>query len=549
MSALREILAKFSIDVDDKALAGANEKLEHGVNMLGNFAGALGIGMAVHAIKEFVVGLTEEAIAVSRQATAIGMSAAEMQSWQYAAKLSGVSSEALTAAMGRLQRAAAAAGTGGGAQAAVFKKLGVSVKDTDGHLRTGGEVFGDVAEKLGEMHNATERNAMAAKLFGRGFLPLIPLFDKGKEGIAELRKQFAELGGGFSDDFIDKAKVVEEQERATDEAVKQLKIGVASELLPVLIKFLKWLSNASTALVKIAKHTKIFQVIAVAMGTKGLMMLITRFGGLRKILELVGKQFLTTILPLLLVEDLIVFLMGGHSAIGDLIDAAFGEGSAKKVQAFFQNAGEDVRDFIDDTMGHGLQHFKEIFAAMGDWVAQAASIVVGGIVFVFTDGFAALSDLWTNWQNFVLDGCLMIARGISKVLSFVPGFDTSGLDEAIKFLDEGHGVANARDINSRQAAATLAVTRRKMDKDEGTMTGGPAHFEREYQRQNQQVEAAYRAANPGVSGPPPPLTLTTNITINVPPGTPATLAPRVGEAAAKGAAKGHTKAATVQGAG
>ena len=58
-----------------------------------------------------------------------------------------------------------------------FQRLGVNLKDAQGNLRSTGDIFEDVVVSLQSMDNATERTALAYKLFGESTSKLNPLLN------------------------------------------------------------------------------------------------------------------------------------------------------------------------------------------------------------------------------------------------------------------------------------------------------------------------------------------------------------------------------------
>src|ERR1700733_8651639 len=137
MGALREIIAHFGGEFDHEELEHGAKSLEHVVEKVKDLAGALGAGLMIHEIKEFIFGLTEQAEALMQQADAFGMSTKEMQEWQGAANIAGVKTEYLDTAFKILARNVGK----GGPAAAALAKLGVATKDASGEIRPVGDLF------------------------------------------------------------------------------------------------------------------------------------------------------------------------------------------------------------------------------------------------------------------------------------------------------------------------------------------------------------------------------------------------------------------------
>lgn len=106
------------------------------------------------------------------------VSAETLQNWSYASEFIDTSVESMTSAMAKMTR-------GLETNDATFKSLGVTVKDNSGHFRSQEDIFMDTIDALGQVENATERDAIAMKLFGKSAQELNPLI---KVGGSELRR-------------------------------------------------------------------------------------------------------------------------------------------------------------------------------------------------------------------------------------------------------------------------------------------------------------------------------------------------------------------------
>lgn len=519
MSALREILAHFSIEADDKELHEAAEGVDGLIEKLKHLGEAVAVAFMAKELFEFASGMAEAAIEVEHSAQAFGLSTTEMQQWQLAAKASGVSTESLDTGFKMLAKNV---GAGAGPGVDALRKLGVTVKDASGQVRPMGDLFEDAGAAIGTMENAGERAAAGQAVFGRQFIKLIPLLSKGKEGMAELRAKLEELGGGFDENFIEKSKEVEEQSAFLGQAWTSLKVTLAAYLLPALT----WLTTKGVTLVKtmidLAKNTEIVKTAAIALGIAGI-------GALSALIGPLGAAFgtlLTTVLPLvaafLLVEDFLTFLSGGESEFGDLINAIFGDGAAEKVRAWFKSVGDDLAnvgaDFADlwlgaklvwnvltDAIALGIAGFIDGFDAL--WIA----IKLGGryAAATFSDAFSmAWNDIIEGAKKAL--GVISALPGLSKVADSLNGLKTS----------DPHALKDLAAEPTEQPQAVKNVL---------------AMMDREKQGYVQQSDASHNVqTNSDIFGPPAPVT----VHVTVPPGTPETLAKRVGDASAEGAHRG-----------
>ncbi len=128
-----------------------------------------------------------------------GMAVEELGALKYAAEQSGVGFDQMRMGLTRMQRAAFEAARGSKEQADTFRMLGVAVQDASGGMRSGTEIFRDVAERIAEMDDPTARAALAMRVFGRSGAELLPLLQEGGAGIDELMQRAEKLGLVMSD--------------------------------------------------------------------------------------------------------------------------------------------------------------------------------------------------------------------------------------------------------------------------------------------------------------------------------------------------------------
>ena len=115
-----------------------------------------------------------------------GISTGDLQKYKYAADLVDVSVEDIAKSHVKLEKSMYSASNGSKTQSEAFKKLGVSVTNADGSLRSSDEVFQDVITSLGSMENETERDALAQQLLGKSAANLNPLIEDQGETYKEV---------------------------------------------------------------------------------------------------------------------------------------------------------------------------------------------------------------------------------------------------------------------------------------------------------------------------------------------------------------------------
>lgn len=516
MSALREILAHFSFEVDDKKVHEAGEGIEGMIEKVKGLAVAAGAAFMVKEIFEFAHGMAEAAIEVEHSAAAFGLSTTEMQEWQLAAKASGVSTETLDTSFKMLAKSVGG-GVGPGVQA--LAKLGVQVKDASGQIRPMSDLFADAGDAIGTIKNAGERAAIGTQVFGRQFIKILPLISKGKEGMAELRAKLAELGGGFDEAFIEKSKEVEEQTAFLGQGWTSLKVTLAAYLLPALT----WLMSTGVGLVKMfidfAKNTSAVAAVLTMLGIAGLVALaplLPMFAAL--LLPVLG---LAT--AFLLLQDFFTFLAGGRSEFGEMLDKLFGPGSQEIVRKFFT----DIKKGWDD-IAMGASSFGDLAMFMWNMVKNAALYAVAYAGDAFTNLWNAISKgamyaaaYLKDAFNNALHDVIATATKALNIIGKIPGMGdlTKGLTP--EDPGKGHAVADL-DANGTGAKPGTMVA----DMDRIVAAQNQAIGTAQLKRQNDRDLGEQNTTNH------------TTIHVNVAPGTPEKQARDVAAAAAAGAHKG-----------
>ena len=131
---------------------------------------------------------------LSKLSQSIGVSTEALSQLEWAADISGTSSEVLTKALGKLSKAAFTAARDGGIAAQSFEQLGVKVQNADGTMRPTEDLLLDIADKFAGMENGAAKTALAMEIFGKAGAQLIPFLNQGREGISALTAEADRLG-------------------------------------------------------------------------------------------------------------------------------------------------------------------------------------------------------------------------------------------------------------------------------------------------------------------------------------------------------------------
>jgi len=155
---------------------------------------AAGAAFAVNMVR----GLADSADKLDELSQRIGVSVEDLTRLQWAAKMSGASSETLTASLQKLSINMANSKDPANESAAAFRALGVDIENADGSMRSQLDVMNDVADAFATYQDGANKTALAVQLFGRSGAELIPMLNGGSASIRALALESDKLGNTLS---------------------------------------------------------------------------------------------------------------------------------------------------------------------------------------------------------------------------------------------------------------------------------------------------------------------------------------------------------------
>lgn len=223
-------------------------------------AAAAGIAAVVAAgikLERKLMDITKESAAAANELQALssqsGVSAQDLQAFQYAEDFLDVSTDTLTDSLKDLTTKMSDAKDGNEDVIAMFDQLGVSVTDAGGNLRDSYDVFLDVIDGLGEMSNQAERDALAMGLINESAQKLNPLIEQGSGSLKKYAAEAENVGYILSNDQLKALTAVDEAQNRllkSQEAVsKQISAEYAPYMSDALNQTRELIEKVGTALV------------------------------------------------------------------------------------------------------------------------------------------------------------------------------------------------------------------------------------------------------------------------------------------------------------
>jgi hypothetical protein len=390
--ALREIAAKLGVQIEDGPLTQFLGNLENVKGSLAALGGILVGGVFAAFVKETINAADE----LGDTAERIGVTTDELQRFQYALKLTGGETEQAEKALFLFNKTLGEAAKGGGTDP--FAELHLSIKDTNGQVKTAIQLLPEVADKVAEAGSDAEKTAIATKFFGKSALSLLPLLKRGREGVAELSAEYDDLGLGLSGDMIQAAGKANDALDRMHFTTQALGGAVVGMLLPPLNTLLVWLTKGVAKVTYFAKHTTVLttamSILGVVAGARLLPVLLSTlrvFTAMRTTVFGLSVPFLLVVAVIgalyLIFDDLYALMTGGNSVIGTVLDK-FGEVGAKaKLVDTLRASWETLKGVWDAIKPSLEQIWKSIQEGSTTWIpglAKAFADVVKGIVAAVT---------------------------------------------------------------------------------------------------------------------------------------------------------------------
>lgn len=151
--------------------------------------------------------------------------------------------------------------------AAMNKLFGQSIKDSSGNVKSMADLLPGLADKFKAMPDGAQKTALATQLFGRAGAQMIPVLNKGSEGIGELTDKAKAMGLVLNETSMKNFADAKKSAREFAANIQGLKVAVGSSALPVLTAFQNVFRTALTPVIQsvtgfLNKNQGAFQALA-----------------------------------------------------------------------------------------------------------------------------------------------------------------------------------------------------------------------------------------------------------------------------------------------
>lgn len=224
-----DFAAKLRLDVNEASFA-AGDRLISGIK---EAIVALGVFEGVRALAGLVEGVTEAAVGFEHLHQKLGISTDAIQELGFAANVSGASAEELQHAMQKMQFATANAQQHGtGPLVTGLGKLHISTAEW--FKLNPEERIERLADGFADAGPEVDKTSVAMEILGRSGTTLLPMLNRGGDGIRELRKEARELGAVMDESTIKSFEEFEHTQKRLQAGMQGLKNTAVTALLPAL---------------------------------------------------------------------------------------------------------------------------------------------------------------------------------------------------------------------------------------------------------------------------------------------------------------------------
>ena len=386
MAVVTELVTKFSFVGSLSPLKLFNADLAGGIFLIGEFAGA--VSQAASSVKAFLDGPLQGAKALQNFSMESGIAIETLQELGFAASVLGSDMNAVQSSLVGLQQKIGEASMKGSED---FARLGISVRNSNGHLKNADQVLNEVRVRFNQLGLSLAEKRTFASALGID-ASLIQFLGQTSGAISKLRKQAQELGvlnEKQTETSLKYANALTVQQFAISGLQNQIAVGLAPELTELAESFTEllldnkdWILEGIDATVTGIGHLidsfnrlKPFLIGAAglfvaakiaAIGFSGVMAILT--SPIVIAAAAIGGA-------LLLLDDLVVAFRGGESVIADFIDSFFGLGTTQNVLKSMVQGFEEAIDFLKGLLMGFVEFSNNLFS--GDFLKAFGNIASG----------------------------------------------------------------------------------------------------------------------------------------------------------------------------
>lgn len=348
-----------------------------------------------------------------------GLSTDTLQRMKFASDLIDVSMDDLTGAVTKMKKAMAGSPD-------AFSKLGVSVTNADGSMRSAEDVFNDTIAALSGIDNEVERDQAAYEIFGKSADQLAGVIDDGGEALRAYGDEAEEMGLIMSGDTLDSLNAVNDEidrsKAQLSAASAELGATVTTALLPLVgyitegikkvVEFMQSLSPEQTRV--------IMGVLAVVAALAPLLTvigsIISAVGTIMTLAPAIGAALTALTGPIGLLVAAAAVLVVGIVTHWDEIKAATAEfvANLKASWESFKNKLTEVWNNAKTTVTNAVNNVKNKVNDLKTGITNTATNIYNTVKSKFDAVKTAITNPIETAKN-------LVQNAINKIKSIISG--------------------------------------------------------------------------------------------------------------------------------
>ena len=402
--ATTELVTRFSFVGSLQPLQELNQGLDTGIGMISKLGAGLGIGAV--AFNYFNLNMIDAIDTQNDLAITLGVSIQALQEWGFVAQLSGSSAQAYEASIGGLSQAIGDTANDVGRAKAIFEKMGISVKDSTGKVKSADIVMEELRQKLKGLEK-TEKISLLSKLgIDRSMLQMLESSD---ESINKLRLQARALGITTDEE---KEKVAEYKDSmdtlgfAFTALATKMQISLTPAIKELADNFVSMIEDNKKGIDKMMEVVRLTGVAFTNFGKALIKMFSNMSDGQKHLLALIGGMYaLNKVFKMSPMGKLILLITGLILVVDDLTVGFAGGKSV--IKEWFESFDIDILNRVLAILGQFAVGFAQIGLAVDSTLLGVsklmnflgADIDTSNLEKSIADTDKYITDKRAEWQN------------------------------------------------------------------------------------------------------------------------------------------------------
>lgn len=168
----------------------------------------------------------------------VGISVKNLQKLRFSAQLGGASIRDMDTALKVFSRSIDEAAGGMAEYKEQFDRLGISVLDNNGKMKTSEALLLEVADVFTQLEDGAAKASLAQQLFGRSGLNMIPMLNQGSAAILAQGKELESLNLLMTEDQAKAAEQFNDDLLRLTTELKLMSVAIGTDLIPPMTDFI-----------------------------------------------------------------------------------------------------------------------------------------------------------------------------------------------------------------------------------------------------------------------------------------------------------------------